>query len=91
VSSSRVLAGGRNAVRCQLRGQYGASGPNREGGEGRITTQSGLATTDKRAIARALEKTTRPGQDRDVTNRDFPHQRNKPSKPRSTSTESLTP
>jgi len=29
--------------------------------------------------------------DRDVTNRDFPHQRYKPSKPRPTSTESPAP
>jgi len=36
------------AVRCQLKGQYGASGRNREGGRGRIV--SGLATTDQRAI-----------------------------------------
>jgi len=55
VSSSRVLARGEGAVgcqpreellavRCQLKGQYGASGRNREGGRGRIA--SGLATTD---------------------------------------------
>jgi len=31
------------------------------------------------------------GRDRDVTNQAFPHQRYKPSKPRPTSTESLTP
>jgi len=77
------------AVRCQLMGQYGASGQNREGGRGRIA--SGLATTDKRAIARAFGTTTRPGRDRDVTNRGFPHQRYKPSKPGPTSTESPTP
>jgi len=47
-------------------GQYGASGQNREGGGGSIA--SGLATTDKRAISRAFGTTTRPGQDRDVTN-----------------------
>jgi len=47
-------------------GQYGASGQDREGGRGRIA--SGLATTDKRAIARAFGTTTRPGRDRDVTN-----------------------
>jgi len=70
-------------------GQYGASGRNREGGRGRIA--SGLATTDKRAIARALGTTTRPGRDRDVTNRAFPHQRHKHSKPGPTSTESPTP
>jgi len=70
-------------------GQYGASGRNREGGRGRIA--SGLATTDKRAIARAFGTTTRLGQDRDVTNRGFPHQRNKPRKPWPTSTKSPTP
>ena len=70
-------------------GQYGASGRNREGGRGRIT--SGLATTDKRAIERACGTTTRPGRDRDVTNRGFPHQRYKPSKPGPTLTESPTP
>ena len=43
--SSRVPAGGGAlAVRCQLMGQYGASGQNREVGRGRIA--SGLATTD---------------------------------------------
>ena len=45
MSSSRVPAGeGVLAVRCQLMGQYGASGRNWEGGRGRIA--SGLATTD---------------------------------------------
>ena len=100
MSSSRVRARGGGAVccqpgeeflavRCQLKGQYGASGRNREGGRGRIA--NGLATTDKRAIARAFETTTRPGRDRDVTNRGFPHQRYKPSKPGPTLTESPTP
>jgi len=70
-------------------GQYGASGWNREGGRGRIA--NGLATTDKRAIASAFGTTTRPGRDRDVTNRGFPHQRYKPSKPGPTLTESPTP
>jgi len=37
-------------------GQYGATGQNREGGRGRIA--SGLARTDKRAIARAFGTTT---------------------------------
>ena len=69
MSSSRVPAdGGRAvgcqpgeeflAVRCQLMGQYGASGRNREGGRGRLA--SGLATTDKRAIARPSGPTTKP-------------------------------
>ena len=70
-------------------GQYGASRRSREGGGGRIT--SGLATTDIRAIARAFGTMTRPGRDRDVTNRGFPHQRYKPSKPGPTSTGSPTP
>jgi len=65
--------GGFLAVRCQLMGQYGASGRNQEGGRGRIT--SGLAITDKQAIARAFGTTTRPGRDRNVTNGGFPHQR----------------
>ena len=81
--------GGVEAVRCQLMGQYGASGRNREGGRGRIA--NGLATTNKRAIARAFGTTTRTGRDRDVTNRGFPHQRSKPSKPGPTLTESPTP
>ena len=80
--------GGALAVRCQLLGQYGASGQNLEGGGGRIT--NGLATTDKRAIARTFGTTTRPRRDRDVTNRGFPHQRYKPSKPGPTLTESPT-
>jgi len=41
-------------------GQYGASGPNREVDGGRIA--SGLATTDKRAIARAFGMTTKPSE-----------------------------
>jgi len=81
--------GGVLAVRCQLKGQYGASGRNREGGRGRIA--NGLATTDKRAIARAFGTTTRLARDPDVTNRGFPHQRYKPSKPGPTLTKSPTP
>ena len=77
------------AVRCKLKGQYGASGRNREGGRGTIA--NGLASADKRAIARAFGTTTRPGRDRDVTNRGFPDQRYKPNKPGSTLTESPTP
>jgi len=71
VNSSRVPAGGGGAVgcrpedeflavRCQLIGQYGASGRNWEGGRGRVA--NGLATTDKRAIARAFGTTTRRGE-----------------------------
>jgi len=70
-------------------GQYSASGRNREGGRGRIA--SGLATTDKRAIARAFGTMTRPARDLDVTNRGFPHLRYKPTKPGPTSTKSPTP
>jgi len=88
VSSSRVPARGGGpvggqpgeeflAVRCKLKGQYGASGRNREGGSGTIA--NGLASTDKRAIASAFGTTTRPGRDGDVTNRGFPHQMYKPS------------
>ena len=57
--SSRVLAlGGVLAVRCQVMGQYGASGQNRELDGGRIA--SGLATTDKGAIARAFGTPRKP-------------------------------
>ena len=70
-------------------GQYGASGWNPEGGGGRIV--SGLATTDKGAIARAFGTTTRTGRDRDVTNRGFPNQRYKSGKPGPNLTESPTP
>jgi len=66
----------------------GASGQNWEVGEGRIANR--LATTDKQAIARAFGTTTKLRPDRDDTNRGFPHQRYKPSKPRPTSTESST-
>jgi len=45
----------------------------------------GMATIDKLAIARAFGLTMRPGQDPDVTNRGFSHQRYKPTKPRPTS------
>ena len=48
------------AVRCQLKGQYGASGRNQEGGRGRIASR--LATTDQRAIARAFGGTARPSE-----------------------------
>ena len=55
MSSSRVSAGGGGAVgcqpgkeflavRCQLKGQYGASGQNQEGGGGRMASR--LDTTD---------------------------------------------
>jgi len=51
---------------------------------------SGLATTDKRARARAFRTTTRLEQNRNVTKRSVPRQRYKPSKARPTSTESPT-
>ena len=46
------------SVTCQLKGQYGTSGRNREGGRGRLA--SGQATTDSRAMARAFGATARP-------------------------------
>jgi len=49
---------------------------------------SKLAAAEKRAIARAFGSRTKPGQDRDLTNRSFPHQGYKPNKTRPTSTES---
>jgi len=76
-------------VWCQPTGQYGASRRILEEEGGRIT--SALATTDKQAIARAFGTMTLPRRDRDVTNRGFPHQRYKPSKPRPTSTKSPIP
>jgi len=42
---------------ADVMGQYGASGQNREVDGGKIA--SGLATTDKRAMARAFGPTTR--------------------------------
>jgi len=84
-----VPAGGVLAVRCQLNGRYSASGRNWEGGGGWIANV--LARADKRAITRAFGTTTRPGPDRDGTNRGFPHKRYKPGKPWPTLTESPTP
>ena len=69
------------AVRCQRTEPIG----------GRRRIASGLATTDKQAIARAFGMTTRPERGHDGTNGGFPHQSYKPSKQRPTSTESLTP
>jgi len=51
---------------------------------------NGLATTDKQGIERAFGTMTKPRRDQDVTNRGFPHQRYKPSKPRPTATKSPT-
>ena len=81
MSSSRVPARGGGAVgcqpgeeflavRCQLKGQYGASGRNREGGRGRIA--SGLATTDQWAIARAYGATARPSETMMLLTEAFP-------------------
>jgi len=69
--------GGVSAVRCQLMGQYGASGRNREGGGGRIA--SGLATTDKRAIARAFGTTTSPDETVMLLTEAFPIRGTSPS------------
>jgi len=91
VSSSRVPARGGGAVgcqpgeeflavRCQLKGQYGASGRNREGGGGRIA--SGLATTDQRAIARAFGATARPSETLMLLTEAFPIRGTSPAEPR---------
>jgi len=50
---------------------------------------SKLAAADKRAISRAFGRMTKPGRDRDVSNRSFHHQMYKPRKRGPTSTESL--
>ena len=68
------------AVRCQLKGQYGASGRNREGGRGRIA--SGLATTDKRAIARAFGATARPSETVMLLTEAFPIRGTSPTEPK---------
>ena len=91
MSSSRVRARGGGAVgcqpgeeflavRCQLKRQYGASGQNREGGRGRIA--SGLATTDQRAIARALGVTVRPSETVMLLTEAFPIRGTSPAEPR---------
>jgi len=91
VISSRVPAGGGGAVgcqpgeeflavRCQLIGQYGASGQNREGGRGRIA--SGLATTDQRAIARAFGATARPSGTVMLLTEAFPTRGTSPAAPK---------
>jgi len=64
----------------------GASGQNREKGEGRIASR--VARTDKQAIARAFGTTAQPKRNSDVTNRGFLHQRYKSSKLWPTSTKS---
>jgi len=91
VSGSRVPARGGGAggcqpgeeflaVRCQLKGQYGASGRNREGGRGRIT--SGIATTDQRAIARAFGATARPSETVMLLTEAFPIRGTSPAEPK---------
>jgi len=91
VSSSRVPARGGGAVgcqpgeeflavRCQLKGQYGASGRNREGVRGRIA--SGLATTDQRAIARAFGATARPSETLMLLTEAFPIRGTSPAEPK---------
>ena len=91
MSSSRVPARGGGAVGCQpgeeflavrfqLKGQYGASGWNREGGRGRIA--SGLATTDQRAIARAFGATARPREIVMLLTEAFPIRGTSPAEPK---------
>jgi len=91
VSSSRVPARGGGAVgcqpgeeflavRCQLKGQYGASGGNRDGGRGRIA--SGLATTDQRAIAKAFGVTARPSETVMLLTEAFPIRGTSPAEPK---------
>jgi len=67
-------------VRCQLKGQYGASGRNREGGRGRIA--NGLATTDRRAIARAFGAIARPGETVMLLTEAFPIRGTSPAEPK---------
>ena len=91
MNSSMVPARGRGAVwcqpgeeflavRCQLKGQYGASGRNREGGRGRIA--NGLATTDQRAIARAFGATARPSETVMLLTEAFPIRGASPAEPK---------
>ena len=68
------------AVRCQLKGQYGASGRNREVGRGRIA--SGLATSDQRAIARAFGATARPSETVMLLTEAFPIKGTSPAEPK---------
>jgi len=92
VSSSRVPAGGGEAVgcqtgeeflavRCQLKGQYGASGQNREGGGGRMA--STLATTDQGAIARAFGTTAKPSETLMLLTEAFPIRGTSPAEAKS--------
>jgi len=70
-------------------GQYGASGRNWEGGGGRIA--SGLATTDKRAIARAFGMTAKLSGTVMLLTEAFPIRGTSPAEPKPTSTESPDP
>jgi len=51
-------------------GEYGATGPNREGGRERIVNR--LATTNKRAIARAFGTTAKPSETVMLLTKAFP-------------------
>jgi len=62
-------------------GQYGASGENRERGTGRIA--SGLATTDRRAIARAFGTTAKLSETVKLLTEAFPIIGTRPAEPRS--------
>jgi len=61
-------------------GQYGASGRNRERGRGRIA--NGLATTDKRAIARAFGMTAKPSETVMLLTGAFPIRGTSPAEPK---------
>ena len=78
--------GGDLAVRCQLRGQYSASGRNLEGEGGRIASR--LATTDKRAIARAFGTTGKPSGTVMLRTEALPIRGTSPAERQPTSTES---
>jgi len=88
VSSSRVPAGGEVSSKVPDRGVFRCQRTEPRGGWRKDRDQ--LATTNKRAIARAFEMPTRLARDRDVTNCGFPHQRHKPRKPRPTLTQGQT-
>jgi len=82
VMSSRVPAGERMvAVRCKRTEPGGGERKDREQASRSRQTGHSKGFWDD-------DETER---DRDVTNRGFPHQRYKPSKPRPTSTESPAP
>jgi len=70
VESSRVPAWEGFSSKCQLMGQYTASGRNWEMDGGR--NASGLATTDQRALVRAFGTTTKPGETVTLLTEAFP-------------------